>query len=219
MKYIIILILNINLFAQEIDVTDALKKIEAGEISSAISMLNNYKNVDPNDPSVIFLDAILTQNGEEALSKYLLVYDKYPKSKFADASLYRIFSYYFSVGLYKKAESYLSKLKEEYPTSPYIKAADRNIPEEEIKEIFNEKEKYFFSIQAGAFLNVENAKRLKDELSRNGYESEISTKEIGGSILNIVTVGKFYKEEDTRQLLDHLEKKYNLKGRIIEITK
>lgn len=214
-------------YSQEIDVTNALKKIEAGDISSAVSMLVDLKKTNPNDPSVLFLDAVLTNHGEDALYKYLTIYEKYPRSKYADAALYRIFSYHYSIGLYKKAESYLNKLRSEYPSSPYIKAADRTIPDEvDSSEIFNthvdemKKEELIhnFTIQAGAFINIDNANNLKLQLDSDGYESRIITKEIAGSIFNVVMVGKYSTEEEAGKTKDILNEKYSLNVRIVPIT-
>lgn len=214
-------------FAQEQDITSALQNIESGNIQKAKAELKELKSKNQNDPSVIFLDAVTTKNGEEAQKKYSIVYEKFPKSNYADAALYRIFSYYYSLGYYKKAELYLSKLKSEYPNSPYIKSADRKIPDDEEPIAATQPEQklpaveseYNFTIQAGAFLNLDNAMKLSEQIKNDGYFSEITTKEVGGSILNIVNVGKFIKEDETKPVLDYLTQKFNLKGRAILINK
>lgn len=222
--YSLFIIINISILAQEADITPALRQIDSGDITSANNFLRELKSKKSNDPSTIFLDAVLTSNGEEALKKYSIVYAKYPKSKYADASLYRIFSYYYSLGYYNRAGTYLSKLKNEYPNSPYIKSANRKIPDVEdvvqISSVNNpETVNYNYTIQAGAFLNPDNAKKLQDQFKADGYYSEITTKEVGGSILNVVNVGRFAKEEETKSVLDYLSKKYNINGRVIGFAK
>ncbi len=221
-------------FAQEVDITGALKSIEVGKAEEATASLQKLKEAALSDPSVIFLDAVLTTNGDESIKKYSVVFDKYPKSKYADIALYRVFSYYYSLGLYKKAESYLMRLKIDYPASPYIAAADRKIPgiEEFVQTQPTEKQKIAdqskdniesqvqkevakFTIQAGAFLNAENANKLKDQLIKDGLPSEIISKVVGGSLLKIVTAGKFSSEQEAREAQTLIETKYNLKGRII----
>jgi tetratricopeptide (TPR) repeat protein len=219
-------------FSQEVDIVPALQQIENGNIKSAETILRDLKTKNANDPSVIFLDAVLTKNGEEALKKYSTVLEKYPDSKYTDAVIYRIFSYYYSLGYYRKAETYLDRLKKDFPESPYIKTADRKIPDiEELpsqsvvtpsKPIQTEKIEskiYNFTIQAGAFLNVENAKKLSEQLKRENYITEITTKDIGGSILNVVNVGRYTTEDESKTVLVLLEKKFNLKGRIVPINK
>lgn len=230
---LILVFLTNQIFAQEeVDIAPALHQIESGNISNAAAILLNLKSKNAGDPSIIFLDAMLTKDGDEALRKYSTVLEKYPDSKYADASLYRIFSYYYSLGYYKKAESYLNRLKKDSPESPYIKTADRKIPdieepsaqtvsEPQIQQPAQQKKieakEYNFTIQAGAFLNVENAKKLSDQLKKENYFTEITTKEVGGSILNVVNVGRFSTEEETKFILSLLEKKFSVKGRIVPV--
>lgn len=217
---LLFILISITISAQEVDITSALRQIDSGQILSANNILKELKSKSPNDPSVLFLEAVLTTNGEEALKKYSIIYEKYPKSKYSDAALYRIFAYYYSLGYYNKAETYLAKLKSEYPNSPYIKSADRKIPNtEDVVHITSERKSepinYKFTIQAGAFLNPDNAKKLQQQIQADGYFADITTKEIGGSILNVVNVGKFQKEEETKPVLEYLSKKFNINGRVI----
>ncbi len=212
------------LTAQEINIVKYLKQIESGEIektrTEAKALLREY----PDDPSVQFLNAVITTDGQTALNKYLKIYANYPNSRYADASLYRIFSYYYSLGIYKKAESYLTKLKEEYPASPYIKAADRNIPDEEIavaekteKPLITKPkaDEFNFTIQAGAFMNIANARNLKKQLEAKGYFSDVRTKSVGGTIFNVVIVGKFKEKNEANYMLNTLKDNFNLNGRTI----
>lgn len=226
------------LVAQDIDIVPALQQIESGNAAKAETMLKDLKSKNPDAPSVLFLDAVLTKDGDQAVDKYKTILEKYPNFQYADASLYRIFSYYYSLGFYKTAEEYLTKLKKNFPDSPYIKSAERNIPSTDesvsqktepvtpIPKTVAEKhvqqpetKTYNFTIQAGAFLNVDNAKNLCERLNKENYSTEITTKEVGGSILNVVNVGKFVSENDAKPVLSLLEKKYNLKGRVVPINK
>lgn len=224
--------LSIQLIADEPDISDALRKINSGNIKAAQTILQNLKSAYPEDPSIIYLDGLLTKNGDDALKKYSVVLEKFPNSKYADASLYGIFTYYYSLGFYNKAQIYLVRLKKDYTDSPYIKLADRSIPvtEEAIAQPAKTKtdksnpsdmeiKKYNFVIQAGAFLNEENAKKLSERLKNENYLTEIITKEVGGTSLNIVNVGRFVTEDDARPELSILEKKFGIKGRIVPLNK
>lgn len=212
-------------FAQEANIVQYLKAIEDGDVESAMTGLNSLKHTNPNDPSVIFLDAVLTEDGEAALTKYQTIYEQYPRSNYADAALYRVFSYYYSLGIYKRAEDLLTDLKTEYPNSPYIRAADRTIPDEvdattqptaePVKPIADAGGKYNYTIQAGAFLNVENAKNLMNEIRKDGYPAELGTKSVGGSLLNLVIFGHLKTESEAEPLLTYLKNKFDLNGRVI----
>lgn len=219
-------ILFTSLSSQEVNIVEHLKAIEDGQVETAISGLNNLKKTHPNDPSVLFLDAVLTEDGESALTKYQKIYEEHPNSNYADAALYRVFSYYYSLGIYNRAENLLAKLKSEYSSSPYIRMANRNIPdvgdlEEPVEEPIQPTPKiaavddYTFTIQAGAFLNIDNAKNLLNEIQKDGYPAELGTKSVGGSLLNVVTFGHLESEDEADPLLSYLKNKFNLNGRII----
>jgi len=232
MKFLLItLLLLANTILSQPNIVPALKDIEKGDLIGARIKLGTFLAKFPSDPSVNFLDAVLTEDGVEAVNKYTEIFIQYPQNQYADAALYRTFSYYYSLGVYKKADGLLSKLKNEYPNSPYIKAADRTLPSEDIyykskeehepeskpiREVVAEKQ---YTIQAGAFLSQTNAENLKKKFKKDGHYSNIFTKEVGGSLLNVVVVGQFSDKNSARQLLKDIEKKYKLKGTIISINK
>ena len=223
---ILIFIFSLHSFSQEVNIVEHLKAIEDGNLNSALNGLNTLKKTHPDDPSVIFLDAVLTENGESAVNKYSSIFEQYPKSNYADAALYRVFSYYYSLGIYKKAETLLAKLKSDYPNSPYIQAADRTIPDEVEETVdttpiqtkpITQSEKYNYTIQAGAFLNLENAQNLANAIKADGYPTELGTKSVGGSILNVVTFGHLKSENESEPLINYLKNKFGLNGRLISV--
>jgi len=229
MKLIFIfLFLLASFISAQVDIVPTLKHIESGEIEEARSDFRRLNSRYPKDANVKFLDAVLTENGEEALNKYSTVYTKHPESQFADASIYRVFSYYYSLGVYNKAEKHLTQLKENYPNSPYIKAANRTLPSEDFfiqAETVAKKEipppvrtvttKYKYTVQAGAFLNKTNANNLKKKFEAKGIFADTYTKEVGGSLLNIIIVGKFVDKDSAQPILDELKKDYKLNGRVV----
>lgn len=230
-------------FAQNINIDPYLRQIEAGNIFVAKKNLEELKAKHPNDPSVKYLDAVLTEDGAEAAAKFEEFYKAHNGNKFADDALYRVYSYYYSVGVYNKANFYFNILKNSYPSSPYLseknvalsgevsgdegggeisvkpkqQPTSETIVKIEKKQEAENSSPVNYTVQAGAFMNVKNAVNLKDDLTAEGYESSIQTKEVGGSILNVVTAGKFSDETSAFSLLDHLSKKYKLKGRVVSI--
>ncbi len=212
----------------QVDIVSTLKHIEIGEIDEAKSDFRRLNSRYPKDANVKFLAAVLTENGDEALQKYSMVYTKHPNSQFADAALYRVFSYYYSLGIYNKAEKYLAQLKNDYPNSPYIKSADRTLPSEDffIQDVAETKkvvappihtvvEKYNYTVQAGAFLNKTNANNLKRKFEAKGIYADTYTKDVGGSLLNIVVVGKFKTKDSAQPILNELKRDYKLNGRVV----
>jgi tetratricopeptide (TPR) repeat protein len=215
------------LHPQEIDIVPYLKAIENGNVGQAKDALVNLKEKNPADPSVMFLDAVLKENGQEAIVIYQNIVDNYPKSKYADAALYRIFSYYYALGLYDTAREKLKLLKESYPESPYINIADQNLSalentEEEKSKAEDEnksapEEVYKFTIQAGAFTNLENANNLASEFENAGIYSRLGEKTVGGTTFHVVYAGKFAKYEDAENFLQVVNSRFKLNGSIVPI--
>jgi len=215
------------IFSQEVDIVPYLKAIENGNIVEAKAALNDLKSKNPNDPSVMFLDGVLKENGQEAIVIYQNIVDNYPKSKYADASLYRIFSYYYALGLYDTAREKLKQLKSSYPASPYIQVADQNISvlektnDQETKPKTVEQkpvdENYKFTIQAGAFTNLENANNLVDDFKGTGIYTQLVDKVVGGTTFHVVYAGKFEKYEDAESFLRVVNSQYNVNGSIVSI--
>jgi tetratricopeptide (TPR) repeat protein len=219
---------SINLFSQEVDIVPYLKAIENGNIGQAKEALVDLKEKNAADPSVMFLDAVLKENGQEAVVIYQEIVDNYPKSKYADAALYRIFSYYYALGLYDTAQEKLKQLKSSYPTSPYIQIADQNLssfeksevkePEKVVEEVKPKvEEDYKFTIQAGAFTNLDNAKKLISEFESAGIYSNLGQKIVGGTTFHVVYAGKFEKYEDAENFLPVINSRYKVNGSIVSI--
>lgn len=231
LNFIFILIVNIipftaNIFSQDADIVPYLKAIENGDLASAKEALTELKEKNPEDPSVMFLDAVLKENGQEAVAIYQDIVDNHPKSKYADASLYRIFSYYYALGLYETSQEKLKQLKTSYPTSPYIQVAEQNITalekvdetktETKVEETNTKTETdYKFTIQAGAFTNLDNAKNLMSEFEDASIYSQLGEKVVGGTTFHIVYAGKFERREDAESFLQVLNSRYKINGSIV----
>ena len=214
------------IYSQEVDIVPYLKAIENGNIGFARNALIELKDKNPDDPSVMFLDGVLKENGQEAVVIYQNIVDNYPKSKYADAALYRIFSYYYALGLYDTAREKLKQLENSYPSSPYINIAVQNIsalnnkneektePDEEQNQVTPEEE-FKFTIQAGAFTNLDNANNLKSEFDNAGIFCKLGEKTVGGTTFNVVYAGKFVKYEDAENFLQVLNSRFKLNGSIV----
>ena len=125
----------------------------------------------------------------------------------------------------------MNRLKNDYPQSPYIKLAEKDIPNEDlipgkndtciIDTLNNEKiflGNYKYSIQAGAFTVAENANLLKSTLDSAGYITRIEVKLIAGSSFHIIYVGKFVNRTEANGVLKLINKKFNLKGRVVSLN-
>ncbi|WP_337871736.1 SPOR domain-containing protein [Ignavibacterium sp.] len=215
-------------FSQEIDIVPYLKQIEKGESKEVMEILLKLKKENPTSANLIFLEGVLTENGQEAVSIYQSFVEKYPDNSYADAALYRIYSYYYALGLYETASKVLGNLTDKYPDSPYIKMAlsqeEAKQEEEKIPPKVHQNEQtkeqnefnYKFTIQAGAFVKIENARGLKSELESEGIFCEMKEKNVGGTTFHVVYVGKFQNRNEAEKFLQQINSRYNLNGRIIE---
>lgn len=225
--FIIGLLLSSNVFPQDVNIIPYLKQIEAGNKKDVEEQLPALISKNPNSPSIMFLEGILTKDGEKALVTYSKILDKYPKSKYADAALYRIFSYYYAAGEYYNAKKCLEDLKKEYPVSPYIKIAEREIPVSDQISLTEDRKpdqiteenvsNYKFTIQAGAFTNPSNAASLKKSFEDNGFFSEIKDKVVAGTTFKVVYVGKFEDKEEAENFLHVINREFKLDGRVVNL--
>lgn len=232
--FILLLLAPAASYAQEVNIIPYLKQIEAGEKEKAAEGLKELKQEYPDDPSVMFLEGVLTENGQNAVAIFKTILDKHPKSRYADASLYRIYSYYYALGLYRTSKTLLDRLKKEYPRSPYIRIAEKKIPpkdeipgeekvEKEVKQPepkteTGKKADFKFTIQAGAFSNPANAESLKKSFTEAGFFSETIEKNVAGTSFTIVYVGKFHDENQARNFLDVINKRFGISGRVVPIN-
>lgn len=219
---IAILLVSSFAFAQKINIVPQLKKIEAGEIEEVKRDLAELKINNSADANVIFLEAVITEDGEQSQKFYELIYNNFPNTQFADAALFRGFSYYYALGLYKRAEELKNRLKKEYPKSPYLKNTDRSFPDVDEMIIVDStpyklksNDNDLFTVQAGAFSNYNNAEDLKRRFLEDGLKSKILPKRVNNLQLHIVTVGSFGTKADANTFLNALQRDYAIKGRVI----
>lgn len=77
----------------------------------------------PNEPLVLYLQAVLEPDGKKAVRIYEQFFEKNRHSAYADAALIKISQYYFARGLYASARKYFEFLRQNYPSSSYADLA------------------------------------------------------------------------------------------------
>lgn len=207
-------------FSQEYNIVPLLKKVEEGKGDEVKEELQPLIKRNPGDPSLLFLSALLTEDGAKANEKYQKIVHVFPKSKYVDAALFRIYSYYSAIGDENEAAHYLNKLKTEYPNSSYFPSLEKVSNAEEIENKVTTKtnvrsDTYKFTIQVGAFSSVKNAETLKTELEDSGYEVEMIEKNVAGTVFNVVYLGKFEDKKSAEKILEKVNVDFQLNGRIV----
>ena len=110
-----------SMIAQSVDdeIKSSIEKLEKGQTEEVKQELPKLAAKYQNNPAVLYLQGRLASDGTEAVKFYQSIVDNFPKSEWADDALYRIYQYYYALGLYRTAELKMLQLKKEYPHSPY----------------------------------------------------------------------------------------------------
>jgi len=210
--------------AQSPDIIQCLRLIESGQSDSVLVLLQ--KSSAKDSPEYIFIDAILTEDDKAAI-KYEMLLNRFPSFAYIDASLFRLHSYYYALGSYNRAKELADNLKNRYPNSPYLKQIDKVEYSDETAESEDsapevqqpETKQVYFSLQAGAFLNRQNAERLLKALAGKGFDSFLEEKEIGGSLFYIVLVGQFDTEVEALNIKKRVESETKTESKVVKANR
>lgn len=101
------------------DCAALVAQVNAGNGDAVREQLPSLLSQYPNDPGVLYLQALLTREGADAVRTYQSIVDNFPRSEWADDALYRVYQFYYALGLYRTAELKMNQLKSAYPASPY----------------------------------------------------------------------------------------------------
>jgi tetratricopeptide (TPR) repeat protein len=204
----------------EPDILKRLELIEKGQGDVVRAELPTLMTNFQNHPGVLYLQGVLTTDGAEAAKIYQSIVDNFPKSEWADDALFKLYQYYYSVGLYKTADQKLEQLKRDYPFSTY--ATDQKVVEEPkvtppaetpakvTQQSKGKKSSVLYTVQAGTFRELQNAEELKTRFERDGYSSHIFTIVNSGKKFHKVWVGEFTKQEEAKRFSAEIKKKYHL---------
>ena len=69
---------------------------------------------------MLFLKAVLTDDGESALEQYKYILKKFPKTKYAPDAAMKIGEYFYARGLYTQCASLLKNIPVKYPRYPQM---------------------------------------------------------------------------------------------------
>lgn len=207
--------------AQSPEIVQCLRLIESGRGDSVQVILQ--KSAAKDSPEYIFLDALLTEDDKAAV-KYEQLLNRFPSFAYNDAALFRLHSYYYALGSYNRAKELADNLKSRYPNSPYLRQIDKVEYSDEITEnaepapqdTQTETKQVYYSLQAGAFLNRQNAERLLKSLAGKGFDTFLEEKEIGGSLFYIVLVGQFDTELEALTIKKQVESVTKTDSKIVK---
>lgn len=251
-KILIIFLYPLFVNAQNIDMYISL--IHEGQSQGVKENLPELISKYPNDPGVIYLQALLTINGLKSLELYSTLLEKFPESKYAGEASVKIGEYFYARGLYSQAGRQLSHIPREYPRLPNMqKVLDMMVSsflaigeDDSVKYYIGiyqsmfpnlDTEKYGISnskmminqsqinkknkepkpyvIQIGAFSSIQNANRLKLQVTQIGYKVEIVPVQTNGRGLHAVRVIRYQSKSSAERIGNVIKKKLGIDYRVL----
>lgn len=229
----LVMMIAIPLFAQFTvqDVKNRLELIHAGKSEQVRNELPTLLRQYPNDAGVKYLDAYLTSNGDLAMKKYQSIVDQFPKSEWADVALYKVYQYYYAIGLYKTADAKMAQLNEQYPNSIYAKRESKanepltvspapspetktEKPAEATKSetvVSPSMSTGQYVVQVGVFSQERTAQQEAQRYtSIVGRQATVFPKLSGGKTVYAIVFDGFESEPSARSFGTELKSKYNM---------
>jgi cell division protein FtsN len=214
------------------DIARLVQLIEQGKADQAKKELPRLQEQRPNDPGVLYLQALLMTDGSEAVRTYQSIVDNFPKSAWADDALFKVYQFYYALGLYRTAEIKMGQLKKDYPTSRYISQAGEietsTLPEEQEQPASTPGDSLVeeetpvsdvptgtFVLQVGAFSAQVNAEKQKVFFEDLNMPVEVINRVKEGRSLYVVLVGNFPTADDARAKGVEIKKNYNIDSMVI----
>jgi len=206
------------------DIRRRVEMIERGQGEAVRAELPTLMTNFQNNPGVLYLQAILTTDGAESVNIYQSIVDNFPTNEWADDALYKLYQYYYSVGLYKTAEQKFEQLKRDYPYSAYgsqdappeAKKPQAQEPPAEVKSPSTvPKFATTYTVQVGAFSTLQNAEELKTRFEKEKYSSSIFTIVQSGKRMHKVWVGEFQSYDEAKRFTGEIRKKFNLESIVV----
>ena len=252
MNKLLILVIPIFLSGQNVDMFFSL--INEGQISGVREKVPELISKYPNDPGVLYLQAILTIDGNRALELYGQIIERFPESKYSIESSAKIGEYFYAKGLYTQAAKQLCLIPRKYPRYPEIErivdlmassfmaiGADdslryylgiyesmfpnlsfqNNFKREKVNKISKTelttevREVKPYVIQIGAFGSIQNAKRLKLQVSQIGYKVELVPVQTNGRSLNTVRIIRYKSKSEAERVGKLVKNKLGIEFRVL----
>jgi tetratricopeptide (TPR) repeat protein len=213
----------------EPDVRQLVDLVERGQGEEVKRDLPSLLARSPNNPGLLYVQGLVTEEGAEAVRIYQSVVDNFPRSEWADDALYKVYQFYYSLGLYRTAELKLNQLKKDYPSSKYLAGATgadtRGVPEEAQPQKPAGQVKTDvvpvapvggnFALQVGAYTAQTNADKQKKYFEDLGYMVEVISKVKDSRSLYTVLVGGYATYEEAKARAAEIKQKYNIDSFVI----
>ena len=92
-----------------------LSLVNEGKVEGVRENISELYSKYPKDPGVLYLKALLTEDGFSSIKQYQTIIKNYPDSKFAPHSAMKLGGYLYANGLYTQAANLLKNIPLKYP--------------------------------------------------------------------------------------------------------
>ena len=183
------------LLSQNIDLYFSL--VEEGELDGVRENLPELLSKYPKHPGVLFLKAMLTDDGKSAIDQYKFILKNFSKSRYAPDAAMKIGEYFYAKGLYTQSATILKNIPVKYPRYTQMqRLTDLMI------NSFNaigeaDSAKYYALIIKSMFPAIETNIENKDNKLSQVFSFVKKTENLGPYV---VQIGAFSSKENAKRL-------------------
>ena len=194
-KIIFLISVSSFLLSQNVDLYFSL--IDEGELDGVKENLPELLSKYPNDPGVLFLKDVLTDDGESALKQYKYILENFSKSTYAPESAMKIGEYFYAKGLYTQSATLLKNIPINYPRFPHMQRLT-NLMINSFNAIGEaDSARHYALIIKSMFPKVETNIEDKSNKLSQVFSFNKKNKNIGPYV---VQIGAFSSEENAKRL-------------------
>ncbi len=192
------------------------------QVDSVRAVLPQLAAKFPKSPEVLFWQAVFDADADRAVRFYGSFVEAYPGHDLADEALYRLLLYEYALGQYKSAQEQFERLKKNYPRSAFLqKAAALPLLQGGLegtgRDSATGKAPQPYTLQLGAFSQMQNATELKAKLDASGFQGAvIDEKVVNQKRLYVVKWGSFAAKDEAQRGGDALKSKLAINYLIVE---
>ena len=120
MRYIFFVLMFVTISRAQLSLFDFEKELrESTSASEFRKKVEQFISGNPNTVEAIFFKGLIEPDAEKSIDAYNKVLEQFPKSEYAEKSLFKLGQYYYSRGLYVSARTNFLKLLNDFPDSGY----------------------------------------------------------------------------------------------------
>ena len=118
-KPILYLLILFSISFSQSEIDQLIREVYSGNTQNAKDLLPQLKKKYPENPSMLYLDALLDEDQNRAIKKYKHIYNLYKDSMYADDSIMKIAELYYTNGSYVKSSEWVKKINLYYSKSEH----------------------------------------------------------------------------------------------------